>query len=50
LKETLFWGAAFGCAMNFGGFMLALWLDLPTSPAIIVVGALIVFAVKTFRH
>lgn len=49
LKGTLFWGAVFGCAMNFGGFMLALWLDLPTSPAIIVVGALIVFAVKMFR-
>ncbi len=45
-RGTLVWGAIFGLAMNFGGFALALLLDLPTSPAIIVVGALIVCAAK----
>jgi zinc transport system permease protein len=43
-RGTLLWGGFFGLAMNFGGFALALALDLPTSPAIIVVGAAIVLA------
>jgi len=42
LAGTLAWGAAFGLAANFGGFALALALDLPTSPAIILVGAALV--------
>ena len=43
---TLLWGSVFGLAMNYGGFALALALDLPTSPAIIVAGALVVFTTK----
>lgn len=46
LRGTLAWGAIFGLVMNFGGFALALALDLPTSPAIIVVGSAIVFAAR----
>jgi len=46
LKGTLAWGSLFGLAMNFGGFALALWLDLPTSPAIIVLGAILVAAAR----
>ncbi len=46
LRGTLVWGGVFGLAMNYGGFVLAATLDLPTSPAIIVVGSLIVFAAK----
>lgn len=45
-RGTLIWGSVFGIAMNYGGFALAMVLDLPTSPAIIVVGALFVFAGK----
>lgn len=44
LTATLLWGSAFGLAMNYGGFALAATLDLPTSPAIIVVGSVIVIA------
>jgi zinc transport system permease protein len=50
LAGTLAWGAAFGLAMNFGGFALALALDLPTSPAIIVVGAATVLATGTLSR
>ena len=46
LRASLLWGAAFGLLMNLGGFALAFALDLPTSPAIIVTGAAIVFAVR----
>ncbi len=46
LKGSLLWGAFFGLAMNFGGFTLALVLDLPASPAIIVLGAVIVAAAR----
>jgi len=49
-KGTLLWGSVFGLAMNYGGFVLALLLDLPTSPAIIVVGAAIVFATKLYER
>jgi len=41
--RTLAWGSIFGLANNLGGFFLALAFDLPTSPAIIVVGAALVF-------
>jgi len=44
LRGTLVWGAIFGLVMNYGGFALAILLDLPTSPAIIVMGSLLVFA------
>ncbi len=50
LRGTLAWGAVFGLGMNFGGFALALALDLPTSPAIIVVGSGLVFAVKALSR
>jgi zinc transport system permease protein len=42
LRGTLLFGAAFGLAMNLGGFALSLALDLPVSPAVIVVGAALV--------
>ncbi len=42
LKGTLLWGAGFGLVMNLGGFALALAVDLPVSPAVIVVGAVLV--------
>jgi len=45
-RGTLIRGAIFGISINYGGFALAMVLDLPTSPAIIVVGALFVFAGK----
>ena len=38
-RKTLLFGALFGLINNIGGFLLALILDLPVSPAIIVVGA-----------
>ncbi len=41
LASTLIWGGVFGIVMNIGGFFLALGLDLPTGPAIILVGAVI---------
>lgn len=50
LRGTLLWGALFGLTMNYGGFALALLLDLPTSPAIIVVGSAIVFASRAVEH
>lgn len=42
LGGTLLWGAAFGLVMNLGGFALSLALDLPVSPAVIVIGAALV--------
>lgn len=39
LRGTLAWGAAFGVATNLLGLALAYALDLPVSPAMIVVGA-----------
>lgn len=45
LRGTLLWGAAFGLIMNLGGFALALAVDLPVSPAVIVLGSAIVVAV-----
>ncbi|MFA6506482.1 MAG: metal ABC transporter permease [Treponemataceae bacterium] len=42
LGGTLLWGAAFGLVMNLGGFALSLALDLPVSPAVIVIGAVLV--------
>jgi zinc transport system permease protein len=39
---TLIWGIVFGLVNNLGGFFLALQADLPTSPAIILVGAALV--------
>ncbi len=48
-RLTLLWGSIFGLIMNFGGFAAALSLDLPTSPAIIVCGSLIVFASKALE-
>lgn len=50
LGGTLLWGAAFGLAMNFCGFSLALALDLPTSPAIILAGTFFVLAAKTVER
>jgi len=44
LAPTLAWGAVFGLAANLGGFALALALDLPVSPAVIVIGAALVIA------
>lgn len=44
LGGTLLWGAAFGIAANFGGFFAAIAWDLPTGPAVIVVGAAIAVA------
>ncbi len=41
-RATLVWGSVFGLAINFGGFALAIALDLPSSPAIIVVGTIVV--------
>ncbi|QQO10440.1 metal ABC transporter permease [Breznakiella homolactica] len=43
-SKTLLWGAVFGLVNNIGGFVLALVFDLPISPAIIVMGAVSVFA------
>lgn len=50
LRGTLIAGAIFGLLMNYGGFALALVLDLPTSPAIIVVGAAIVFTTRAMER
>jgi zinc transport system permease protein len=41
-KATLIWGACLGIFMNLGGFALALAFDLPTGPAIIVLGAAVI--------
>lgn len=48
-RHTLLWGAAFGLVMNYGGFALALAFDLPTSPAIIVAGALLVMVARAIE-
>jgi zinc transport system permease protein len=45
-KGLVLWGVAFGLAMNMGGFAAAFFFDLPAGPAIILVGAGIVFALK----
>lgn len=42
LRGTLLWGAGFGLLMNLSGFAAAVVFDLPVSPAIIVVGAVLV--------
>jgi len=42
LAATLFWGGAFGLLANAAGFALSLAFDLPTGPAIIVAGTLVV--------
>jgi zinc transport system permease protein len=46
LRPTLLWGAVFGLISNLGGFALAFALDLPTSPAIILVGTLLVLVLR----
>lgn len=48
-KMTLLSGAVFGLINNIGGFLLALVLDLPVSPAIIVVGASMVL-ISSIHH
>jgi zinc transport system permease protein len=50
LRPSLLWGAAFGLAMNLGGFALAFALDLPVSPAIIITGTALVFAARLARR
>jgi zinc transport system permease protein len=45
-RGLVLWGMAFGLGMNMGGFGLAFLFDLPVGPAIILVGAGIVFALK----
>lgn len=42
LKGTLLWGALFGTIDNLVGLGLAFVFDLPVSPAIIMVGAVVV--------
>jgi zinc transport system permease protein len=44
LRGTLIAGALIGLASNLAGFFLALALDLPVSPAVIITGAAAVFA------
>ncbi|GHU45031.1 zinc ABC transporter permease [Spirochaetia bacterium] len=41
-KALIVWGAVFGVGMNMTGFALSFVLDLPVSPAIIVIGAVVV--------
>ncbi len=50
LRATLAWGAVFGLASNLGGFALAFALDLPASPAIILVGTALVLAARLTRR
>ena len=45
-KALIAWGAFFGIIMNILGFALAFILDLPVSPAIIIMGAFIVFLAR----
>lgn len=49
LGPTLVWGAVFGLASNLGGLLLAFALDLPASPAIILIGTGIVLALRLTR-
>lgn len=49
LGATLVWGAVFGLVANLGGFALAFALDLPVSPAVILVGTAIVGTVRLTR-
>ncbi len=49
-RGLLAWGAFFGVVMNAAGFALAFLLDLPVSPAIIVVGAVVVALARTAPH
>ena len=49
LKPTLAWGAAFGLLSNLGGFALAFAFDLPTSPAIILIGTALVLSIRLTR-
>jgi zinc transport system permease protein len=45
-KSLIVWGMVFGLGMNMSGFTLAFMFDLPVSPAIILVGAGIVFFLR----
>jgi len=45
-KSILLSGALFGIGMNLAGFAAAFFLDIPVSSAIIVIGALTMFALK----
>jgi zinc transport system permease protein len=48
-KGLILWGMVFGLIMNMSGFGLAFLFDLPVGPAIILVGAGIVFAFKGIK-
>ncbi len=45
-KPTMLLASVFGVCINLGGFALAVVFDLPTSPAIIVVGTVVVLGCK----
>jgi zinc transport system permease protein len=45
-RPTLMLASVFGVCINLTGFALAILLDLPTSPAIIVVGTIVVLGCK----
>ena len=45
-RPTMLLASVFGVCVNLAGFALAVILDLPTSPAIIVVGTLVVLGCK----
>lgn len=45
-KPTMLLASVFGVCINLGGFALAVVFDLPTSPAIIVVGTVVVLVCK----
>jgi zinc transport system permease protein len=45
-KQLILFGSVLGIIMNMSGFAFAFLLDLPVSPAIIVMGALIVFGLR----
>jgi zinc transport system permease protein len=45
-KQLILFGSVLGITMNMSGFAFAFLLDLPVSPAIIVMGALIVFGLR----
>jgi zinc transport system permease protein len=46
-KQLLLLGSVLGMLMNMSGFALAFLFDVPVSPAIIVIGAAIVFGLRT---
>lgn len=50
LKSILLWGAALGLITNLSGLTLAYALDLPVSPAIIVIGAALVLVTRIPRR